>query len=428
MSLLKWKELAKSKTKLGNKINYVHNLITQHKIGENTSQESFAKVFKPVTSKLDDVIVSNLISKTPQRRRPRKKGEVPNYGIDIEDEDEDINLGDLFDEQPVPPQQEKQMGPVPPPYEEFYIDPEYYQTKQTYPYPKEETPKNIPAYIPYDPTNYDLPNDDQPNDDLPDDDPPDYDEHQPIEFAINPDLDRMVLDSDEINLPNYESVQKTLNQVADTNKRKIMVSNNYIKKANIKRQQIRGYKSHNTKTYKINNPDIWEMNKRKFNIQDIVLKRYINDLTNQKQKIKETKGSGIKGRGIIKKMEKDRNRIKGYKAYVTKIYNSGVISEAERQIMNKQLDNKIAELNKYIKDHKKKIKGRGRKQRGGNVMFFNDVKQLLNKLELIIGEIIAGNTSIKMRNTGVNILDTLLRMSTINKPQYNKLYNQYFKV
>jgi len=61
-------------------------------------------------------------------------------------------------------------------------------------------------------------------------------------------------------------------------------------------------------------------------------------------------------------------------------------------------------------------------------MFFNDVKQLLKKLELIIGEVIAGNTSVQMRNTGVNILDTLLRMSTINRPQYNKLYNQYFKV
>ena len=28
MSLLKWKELAKSKSELGNKINYVHNAIT----------------------------------------------------------------------------------------------------------------------------------------------------------------------------------------------------------------------------------------------------------------------------------------------------------------------------------------------------------------------------------------------------------------
>ena len=41
MSLLKWKELAQRKTELGNKINHVHNLITQHKIGEQTSQESF---------------------------------------------------------------------------------------------------------------------------------------------------------------------------------------------------------------------------------------------------------------------------------------------------------------------------------------------------------------------------------------------------
>ena len=107
MSLLKWKELAKRKTELGNKINYVHNQITQHKIGQETSQESFAKVFKPVTSKLDDVVKSNLVSRMPQRRRPLKKGEVPNYGIDIEDEVEDMNLGDLFDEQPVPPQQKK---------------------------------------------------------------------------------------------------------------------------------------------------------------------------------------------------------------------------------------------------------------------------------------------------------------------------------
>ena len=104
--------------------------------------------------------------------------------------------------------------------------------------------------------------------------------------------------------------------------------------------------------------------------------------------------------------------------------------------MNKQIDDTRAVLNKYIthvNDEMKTIKGsgikgRGRKKRGGNVMFFNDPKHLLNKLELIIGEVIAGNTSIQMRNTGVNILDTLLRMSIINRLQYDKLYNLYFKV
>ena len=103
------------------------------------------------------------------------------------------------------------------------------------------------------------------------------------------------------------------------------------------------------------------------------------------------------------------------------------------QMYRKRLNDAEVVLNEYIDYHREKlkkgsgIKGRRRK-RGGNVMFLNDPKQLLSKLELIIGEIIAGNTSIKMRNTGVSILDTLLRMSTINKPQYNKLYKKYFKV
>ena len=156
------------------------------------------------------------------------------------------------------------------------------------------------------------------------------------------------------------------------------------------------------------------------------LTKYVIHLEDKLKKYQTGTGLGIKGRGKIKKAEKERNRIKGYKATVTKKYNGGAISKAEMQIINKRLDNEMAVLNKYIKDHKK-IKGR-KKQRGGNVVFFNDAKQLLKKLELIVGEIIAGNTSINMRNIGVNILDTLLRMSTINKPQYNKLYNQYFKV
>ena len=105
-------------------------------------------------------------------------------------------------------------------------------------------------------------------------------------------------------------------------------------------------------------------------------------------------------------------------------------------MMKKRIDNTRSVLNEYIDYHINKlktikgygIKGRGRKQRGGNLMLFNDAKQLLKKLELIIGEVIAGNTSIQMRNTGVNRLDTLLTMSTINRLQYSKLYNQYLKI
>ena len=337
MSLLRWKELAKSKSELGNKINYVHNAITQHKIGEQTSQESFAKVFKPVTSKLDDVIDSDLNLRMPQRRkRPPRKGEVPNYGIDIEDEVEDMGLDDLFGDY-VPPQQEKQIVPKPPTYEEsladvlegkkeIYIDPQYLS----------ENPQELP---------------------------PEYDDDEEVDYAID-DEDLIKGTLEDIGIPDYENVEMVLNQQEMTPQKTKAYLNKVINNANFKRKQL-----------------------------------------------------------------------SGFKANVTKKYKSGNLSEAERQMQNKRIDNARVVLNEYIKHYDTKlktmkgsgIKGRGRRQRGGNVVFFNDVKQLLKKLELIIGEVIAGNTSIRMRNTGVSILDMLLKMAKINRSQYNKLYNQYFK-
>ena len=56
-------------------------------------------------------------------------------------------------------------------------------------------------------------------------------------------------------------------------------------------------------------------------------------------------------------------------------------------------------------------------------MFFNNPKTLLKKLELIIGEIMAGNTSIDMRNMGVPILGTLFRTSAIKLNMQNFISN-----
>ena len=330
MSLLKWKELAKSKSELGHKVNYVHNAITKHKIGEQTSQESLAKVFKPVTSKLDDVIDSNL--RMPLRKkRQQKKGKVPNYGIDIEDEVPDMNLGDLFDEG-IQPETTKQLVPIPPTYEqslhdllegnkEFYIDPQYF--------PQE--PQELP---------------------------PEYDDDDEIDYALD-DEDMSNENLNDIGIMDYDSVEKVLNQPEMTPKKTKAYLNNILKDAKFRRNQLKGFKSHFTKQCK-----------------------------------------------------------------------SGAISEAERQMQNKRIDNSGFTLKSYIKHYENKvktIKGYGIR-RGGNVVFFNNEKQLLKKLELIIGSILAGNTSIKMRNTGVAILDTLLKMSTINRPQYSKLYSKYFKI
>ena len=336
MSLLRWKELAKSKSELGNKINYVHNAITQNKIGELTSQESFTKVFKPVTSKLDDVIDSNLNLGMPQRiKRPPRKGEVPNYGIDIEDEVEDMGLDDLFGDY-VPPQQEKQIVPKPPAYEESLED--MLKGKEIY---------VDPQYFPQDPQEL----------------PPEYDDDEEVDYTID-DEDLIKETLEDIGIPDYENVELTLNKQEMTPQKTKAYLNKIIKNANFKKKQL-----------------------------------------------------------------------SGFKANVTKQYKKGEISEADRQVMNKRIDNTRVVLNEYIKHYDTKlktmkgsgIKGRGRRQRGGNVVFFNDVKQLLKKLELIIGEVIAGNTSIQMRNTGVSILDMLLKMAKINRSQYNKLYNQYFK-
>ena len=333
MSLLKWKKLAKQKTELGNKINFVHDTILKKQLGEKTSQESLQKVFKPITTKLDDVAFRNL--NIPRlKKRGRNRG-VPDYAVGVEDEDggiPDYGLDDFFDEGLVP-ENKKQIVPKPPTYEEslkdilegkkqIYVDPQYFP----------EEPQDMP---------------------------PEYEEDEEIDYALDEeDSANMILD--ELDLSNYDDIEKQLNQP--------------------------------------------EMTPQK-------IKRYID---------KKLTDANIK-----------RNQLKGYKSQVSQAYNKGKISEAQKTMDYKRIDNARAVLNQYIKHYENKvetIQGSGIKKRGGTIVFFNDVKQLLKKLELIVGEILAGNTSIEMRNTGVAILDMLLKTSKINKAQHEKLYKTYFKV
>ena len=191
MSLLKWKELAKSKSELGNKINYVHDTITKRRISQKTNQESLVKAFQPVTSRLDDIVESNLKVK-PRVNKAMKKGKVPDYGIDIDDEVEDMGLDNLFG-QAISPQQEKQLVPKPPTYEESLKD-------------LMEGKKNIyvdPQYLPEEPM----------------DQPPDYEDENEIDYGMAADdFEKYILD--DIGLQNYETVDKTINQPEITPKKK----------------------------------------------------------------------------------------------------------------------------------------------------------------------------------------------------------------
>ena len=331
MSLLKWKKLAKQKTELGNKINFVHDTILKKQLGEKTSQESLQKVFKPITTKLDDVAFRNL--NIPRlKKRGRNRG-VPDYAVGVEDEDggiPDYGLDDFFDEGLVP-ENKKQIVPKPPTYEESLKD-ILEGKKQIY---------VDPQYLPEEPQDL----------------PPEYEEDEEIDYALDEeDSDNIILD--DLGLSNYDDIEKQLKQP--------------------------------------------EMTPRK-------IKRYID---------KKLTDANIK-----------RNQLKGRKSQVSQAYNKGKIGEAQKTMDYKRIDNASAVLNQYIKHYENKLKkGSGLKKRGGNIVFFNDAKQLLKKLELIVGEISAGNTSIEMRNTGVAILDMLLKTSKINKAQHEKLYKTYFKI
>ena len=331
MSLLKWKKLAKQKTELGNKINFVHDTILKKQLGEKTSQESLQKVFKPITTKLDDVAFMNL--NIPQlKKRGRNRG-VPDYAVGVEDEDggiPDYGLDDFFDEGLVP-ENKKQIVPKPPTYEEslkdilegkkqIYVDPQYFP----------EEPQDLP---------------------------PEYEEDEEIDYALD-DEDSVNMILDDLGLSNYDDIEKQL------------------ERPEMPKKQIKPF-----------------------------LKKKL-EAANHK-----------------------RNQLKGRKTQVSQAYNKGKIGEAEKTLKYKKIDNERAVLNQYIKHYENKLKeGSGLKKRGGNIVFFNDAKQLLKKLELIVGEILAGNTSIEMRNTGVAILDMLLKTSKINKAQHEKLYKTYFKI
>ena len=327
MSLLKWKKLAKQKTELGNKINFVHDTILKNQLGEKTSQESFKKAFKPITTKLDDVAFRNL-----NIPRLTKKLGVSDYAIPLEDEVPDYGLDDFFDEG-LGPENEKQIVPKPSTYEESLKD-VLEGKKQTY---------VNPQYFPEEPQDM----------------PPEYEEDEEIDYALDEE-DNANMTLDDLGLSNYDDIEKQLNQP--------------------------------------------EMTQQK-------IKLYVN------KKLKDA--------------EFKRHQLKGYKSQVSQAYNKGKIGEAQKTIDYKRIDNARAVLNQYIKHYENKVKmkkGSGLKKRGGNIVFFNDVKQLLKKLELIVGEILAGNTSIEMRNTGVAILDMLLKTSKINKAQHEKLYKTYFKI
>ena len=134
---------------------------------------------------------------------------------------------------------------------------------------------------------------------------------------------------------------------------------------------------------------------------------------------------------VLKDAERRRKKVTADKSNATKAFNAGKISEQERDLIHRnvgKLEKNIKDYKEYYQSQLKSMKGSGlrRGQRGRGAYFFNDAKEMLQKLTLIIAEMEAGNTSIKMRNMGQTILDALLHANHINKGQYEKLVKKYF--
>ena len=327
MSLLKWKEMAEKQSELGKQINEVRQAIKKQSISDKVGEVEAAKLFKPITSGLRELTAP----KATLRRL--KKRPVPDYGLEIGDDEEvpDYGLEDLFGDE-VLPLDEKQIVPKPPTYKDvldevatgeknIYIDPEYVYEGL----------------------------------------PPAYEDEEVPDYAILEE-DRLNEVLDNVNIPNYNDVEKRLTEPEMNDKRR----RSYLKK-------------------------------------------------------------------IIEDASYERNRLNGFKMAVVKKSKQGIFSESEKQYRLKVINDTRNVLTDYINNNKQKLKniqgsGLKRRKRGGKIMFFNDPTEMMKKLELIIGSMLAGNNSIELRNTGVAILDMLLRNSVLNKPQYNKLYKKYFKI
>ena len=184
-----------------------------------------------------------------------------------------MNLGNLYDEQPIQPQQEKQLVPKPPTYEEslqdlmegkkeLYVDPEYFNQEP-----------------------YDMPSE--------------YDDD--FDYALlNEDQTKEILD--DAGIKNYQNVDAILNLPEMTPQKSRAYFEKIVNEAEFKRNQLRGYKSNVTKKFnrgEISTAERQERNKRIDNAR-VTLNEYIKHYGT---KLKTIKGYGIRSRGKNKEVE-----------------------------------------------------------------------------------------------------------------------------
>ena len=226
--------------------------------------------------------------------------------------------------------------------------------------------------------------------------------------------------------PSYDDVLKEL----ETGKKKIYVNPEYMQQ--LEEDEVPDYAIFEED--EVPDYEIFEEDRINETLDELGLSNY-DDIEAQLKR--EDMTEKTRHSFLSKKIEnavKKRQQLPGYKTHITKQLNKGLMSQSEAQFRRKVIDDAKKVLNDYINFNKNKlksIKGSGLKRkttkRGGNVnAVFINPKEAVKKLELIVGSIGAGNNSIELRNTGVAILDILLKNYIINKDHYNKIYKNFF--
>ena len=140
-------------------------------------------------------------------------------------------------------------------------------------------------------------------------------------------------------------------------------------------------------------------------------------------------------RKVHKDAENRQRQATVIKTHAANAYKRGEITKEEMDkayAESDRLQKPIKELKKKVKQKltpkiKPKIKPKKLKSiTGKGVVFYNNPQELLKKLAVILGEMEAGNTSLKMRNMGQTILDTLLENGSLNKSAYGAIVKKYF--
>ena len=343
MSLLKWKQLADSKTKTGEMKRNLFDEITEEKIRSKTTDQAIAKTFR--LDRLDQIAEQT-------KPKPRRRIQIPrinreggiDYAPDV-DPYEDMDVEGLLNlEDYVAPQQEKQIAKIPKKAPKYEIDPGFWQLG-------DPPPTYDDIYEEKDPLAIEGPPDEDDDDEFVDD------EEEPLDDYDDEEVNKIL---DGLDLPNYNDVDMRLAQ-----------------------------------------PEMTATKQRSY------LQKVLKDAETRRKTVTVRKSNAKKALEAKKITEKQRDLI--YK-------NVG------------KLEKEIRDYKKYYKSKLNSIKGSGlrRGQRGRGAYFFNDAKEMLQKLTLIIAEMEAGNTSIKMRNMGQTILDALLHANHLNKAQYRKLVKKYF--